>query len=93
MHLYSYLLESGETRRITQEGVRGRFQCADIRDDGGAALLERVRNRSNQDVYLLDLLTGAETLLTEHEGPGSFHNARFTPSGDTVYLSTDYERK
>ena len=92
LHLYSYLLESGETRRITQEGVRGRFQCADIRDDGGAALLERVRNRSNQDVYLLDLLTGAETLLTEHEGPGSFHNARFTPSGDTVYLSTDYER-
>ena len=94
LHLYSYLLESGETRRITQpqEGVRGVFHCAAIRDDGAAALLERVRSRSNQDVYLLDLLTGAETLLTEHEGPGSFHNARFTPSGDTVYLSADYER-
>ena len=94
LHLYSYLLESGETRRITQpqEGVRGKFNCADIRDDGGAALVERVRSRSNQDVYLLDLLTGAETLLTEHEGPGSFHNARFSSSETAVYLSADFER-
>ncbi|MCY3936309.1 MAG: S9 family peptidase [Chloroflexi bacterium] len=94
MHLYAHTWASGETRRITQQqaGRRGVSSCADIRCDGRAALLERVVSRSNQNVYLLDLVTGDETLLTEHEGPGAFHNARFSPAGDIAYLSADFER-
>lgn len=94
MHLYVYTLANAETRRITrtQEGQRGISNCADIRSDGRAALLERVVSRSNQNVYLLDLATSEEMLLTEHEGPGVFQNARFSPAGDFAYLCADFER-
>ena len=94
MHLYVYHLQSRETRRITQaqEGLRGVCSCGDIRGDGGAVLLERVTSRSNSDVFFVDFTNGTETLLTPHEGPGEFHNARFAPTGDAVYLITDFER-
>ena len=97
MHLYVYDVASAETRRITRAegGPQGVFQLGDIIADGTKALLERVSSRSNSDVYFVDIETGQETLLTEHEGPGAYHNARFAPDAenkDTVYLSTDFER-
>ena len=96
LHVYAHHLKSGETRRLTRiDNARpGVARIADIHEgeDGAALLLERVHHRSDSNVYWLDCASGAEVLLTPHEGPGHFSNARFHPTGKAVYLSADFQR-
>lgn len=49
--------------------------------------------RGNTTLMLMDSLTGKETELTPHDGPGNFGGARFSPDGRTIYLNGDYERE
>jgi dipeptidyl aminopeptidase/acylaminoacyl peptidase len=80
-------LESGEFRQVAE----GRAMCelSDVSADGRTALLQRNHFRGNNDVFLLDLGSGEETLLTAHEGPGAFGQARFGADGRTVFLTSN----
>ncbi len=49
-------------------------------------------SRGDDNLFLLDLQRGTETLLTPHEGPGSFETALFSPDGRHVYLSSTKDR-
>ena len=68
-------------------------ELEDVSRDGRYAILYRLVSRGNDNLYLVDLSSGAETLLTPHEGPGRFGNGRFGPDGRSVYLLSNDERE
>jgi dipeptidyl aminopeptidase/acylaminoacyl peptidase len=80
---------SGKSQRIAQiDGLGG---VADLSLDGKHALLERLVNRGDNNLYLVELATGNETLLTPHRGPGTFFGA-FAADGKAVYLGSNLDR-
>ena len=54
-------------------------------------LLTRLRSRGNNNLYLVDLASGADTLLTPHEGPAQYFGV-IAKDGRTVYLGTNEGR-
>ncbi|HEX6186021.1 MAG TPA: S9 family peptidase, partial [Pyrinomonadaceae bacterium] len=88
----SYLLEvaTGRMRMVAEnKGVGG---IEDVSRDGRRAVVSRLLNRGNNNLYLVDLTDGKETLLTPHEGPGTFAGALFSPDGRDVYFASNKER-
>jgi dipeptidyl aminopeptidase/acylaminoacyl peptidase len=87
-----YLLDpaSGEMRLVAENAGIGTL--TDVSRDGRRAVLWRMASRGDHDLYLLDLESGGETLLTPHEPPGSFDGGKLSPDGWTVYLSSNAER-
>ena len=59
--------------------------------DGRYALLGRVRSRGNNNLHLLDLTTGRETLLTPHEGPAQYFG-ELAKDGRAVYMASNEGR-
>jgi dipeptidyl aminopeptidase/acylaminoacyl peptidase len=59
--------------------------------DGKHALLSRAKSRGDDNLYLLDLATGNETLLTKHDGIAQF-SGDLTPDGSAVYLTGNQDR-
>jgi dipeptidyl aminopeptidase/acylaminoacyl peptidase len=78
---------SGTRRGTTRTG--GINTLLDTSRDGRWGTLSRLVSRGNNDVFLLELATGKETLLTPHEGPGSFGGGVFSPDGRTIWLSSN----
>ncbi len=83
---YLYDTETGSLALSVQNPGIGGFE--DLSRDGRRALLNRLRYRGSNDLYLVDLATKKETLLTPHEGPGSYSGA-FSPAGDAVWISSN----
>jgi Tol biopolymer transport system component len=86
---YLYDLESGSLHLVSESRGVGGF--SDLTRDHEHALLSRVVSRGDNNLYLVEVATGKETLLTPHDGPGSFAGA-FSPAGDAVYLASNRER-
>jgi dipeptidyl aminopeptidase/acylaminoacyl peptidase len=89
----AYLIDptSGALRlAATNQGIGA---LTDVSRDGRFALLHRVAHRSDSNLFLIDLQTGRELLLTPHQGPGNFTDARFSPDGKTIYLTSDRDRE
>jgi dipeptidyl aminopeptidase/acylaminoacyl peptidase len=86
------LLIDPVTGARTRVATGGLTQILDVSRDGRRAIVYRLRGRGNNDLFLKDLRTGTETLLTPHEGPGNFDWGRFSPDGRRVYLSSDKGR-
>ena len=64
----------------------------DVSYDGRLAVLNRLVNRGDNNLYLIDLTTGKETLLTPHEGPGSFFSPQFARDGRAIYFASNKDR-
>jgi dipeptidyl aminopeptidase/acylaminoacyl peptidase len=80
---------SGEIKLISKNpGVGG---IENISADGRRALLSRLRNRGDNNLYLLDLVTGKDTLLTPHDGVATFFG-ELSPDGSTVYMGSNKDR-
>src|SRR5438270_9125890 len=61
---------SGETKLVAKNpGVGG---IEGISNDGKRALLSRLKNRGDNNLYLLDLASGKDTLITKHDGVAEF---------------------
>ncbi len=86
---YVYDVAAGSTRLVTENRGIGGF--SDLTRDKKYALLERLVNRGDDNLYLVELSAGKETLLTPHEGPGSF-SGEFAKDGRSVYLETNANR-
>jgi len=87
----SYLLDPATAKlelAAKNEGVGG---IENVSRDRRRAVLQRVRSRSDSNLYLLDLASHNETLLTPHTGPASFA-AEIAPDGNTVYVLTNKDR-
>jgi dipeptidyl aminopeptidase/acylaminoacyl peptidase len=86
---YLYDVTAGTSRMVLENTGVGGFD--DLSRDKKLALMNRLVNRGDNNVYLVDVATGKETLLTPHEGPGTFAGT-FSPDARTVYLSTNAGR-
>ena len=75
---------AGAPERLTKAG--GTTVIEDSSADGSRVLLKRVAHRGDNNVFLLDIAEGSERLLTAHDPPASFENARFSADGVSVYL-------
>jgi dipeptidyl aminopeptidase/acylaminoacyl peptidase len=88
----SYFIDlgSGKMRMIAEnKGVGG---VQDISRDNRFAIINRLLNRGDNNLFLVETAGGKEVLLTAHEGPGSFGNARFTPDGRAIYFTSNKNR-
>ncbi|MEM6936281.1 MAG: S9 family peptidase [Pseudomonadota bacterium] len=89
MDAYTYEMSSGElTHRANNPGIGG---ASDESPDGRRAILWRVQSRSDGNLYVIDLKSGAEHLLTPHKPPGTFSNGRFLDN-ETILLASNAER-
>ena len=87
---YTYEPATGAWRRVAAGG--GSSQLADVSRDGRYGLVDRVRQRGDQDVSVVDLASGREAQLTPHTPPAVFGTPRFSPDGATVYLGSNADR-
>jgi dipeptidyl aminopeptidase/acylaminoacyl peptidase len=82
-------VSTGETRLAARNpGIGG---VEDISHDGKRALLNRLKNRGDNNLYLLDLTTGKDTLITKHDGVATFFGD-ISPDGRIVYIGTNKDR-
>jgi dipeptidyl aminopeptidase/acylaminoacyl peptidase len=88
----AYLLEvaTGQMRMVAQ--MKGTGGIEDVSRDGRYAVVNRLVNRGDNNLYLVNIADGREALLTPHEGPGEFDGALFSADGRTVYLASNKER-
>ncbi len=86
---YVYDVESGRLDLVSEIAGIGGFE--DLSRDGRRGLLNRLRYRGSNDLFLVDLATKKETLLTPHQGPGSYAGV-FSPDGNVVWMSSNGNR-
>ncbi len=77
----------GWTTLVSNKGLNA---LADVRGD--RAVVGRLRGRGDVNGYLVDLKTGAETLLTPHEGQAETDWGELSPDGRTVYVISNVGR-
>jgi dipeptidyl aminopeptidase/acylaminoacyl peptidase len=87
----AYLLDplTGEHHLISKNPGIGQF--TDVSADGRVALLSRTRSRGDNNLYLVNLATREETLLTPHEPPAEFAG-QFGPDARTVFVTSNDQR-
>ena len=87
----AYLVDvgAGTSRMVTENRGIGGF--SDLSQDGKWALLSRTLTRGDNNLYLVEIATGKETLLTPHQGPGSFFGA-LAPDATALYLASNKDR-
>lgn len=83
-------LASGKMRMVAENKGIGGVQ--DISRDNRFIIINRLMSRGDNNLFLVEVATGKEALLTPHEPPGSFGNARFTPDSRTIYFTSNKDR-
>ena len=88
----SYLLDvaSGQMKMVAES--RGTGGISDVSRDGKHAVVSRLINRGDNDLFLVNTSDGKESKLTVHEGPGTFFGGAFSPDGKTIYLGANKDR-
>ncbi len=89
MDAYLVDVTSGEAHLRVKNPAIGGFTS--ISRDGSHAVLYRMQNRSDKDLYLVELASGEEICLTPHDGPGTFFGV-LAPDARTVYLRSNNDR-
>ena len=88
----SYLIDvaTGQSRMVAKN--RGIGSIDAVSRDGKYAIINRLVNRGDNNLYLVSLADGRETLLTTHDGPGQFEGISFSPDGRSIYLVSNKDR-
>ena len=80
---------TGQTRLVAKNpGVGG---IDGISRDGSRALLTRLKNRGDNNLYLLDLASGKDTPITRHDAVAEF-SGEIAPDGRAAYVVTNKDR-
>lgn len=87
---YVYDVTQDQSRLIA--GDPGVSLVTGVSSDARWAILQRTGQRGDEDLFLIDLPSGRERLITPHEPPGIFMAGRFSPDHRFVYLITDLGR-
>lgn len=82
---------SGQLQIVSKNDGVGHL--TDVNHAGTYGILYRQENRSDNNLYLVELASGHEQHLTPHEGPGNFATGHFSPDGRTIYLSSNQNRE
>lgn len=64
----------------------GVSRLLDLSPDGRHAVTSRVVSRGDNNLYLVDLASGAETLLTPHTGTATFGWGEFSADGRSIHV-------
>ena len=83
MQCFRASLDTGATEKLTRAG--GTAVVEDGSADGARLLIKRVAYRGDNNLYLLETRSGSERLLTAHDPPASFENARFSHDEQAVF--------
>ena len=83
MDCFCTAIDTGATERLTSAG--GTAVVEDSSADGARLLIKRVAYRGDNNLYLLETTSGSERLLTAHDPPASFENARFSHDERAVF--------
>src|SRR5574341_673142 len=87
---YLFDIASGKMQFVAEnKGVGG---ITEVSRDGKYAVLSRLINRGDNDLFLVNLANSQEMRMTPHAGPGSFGIGAFSPDGQTIYLSSNKDR-
>lgn len=78
---------TGESRAVG--AGKGLDTIADVSADGRFAVISRLVSRGDNNLILVDLASGAETLLTPHSGTASFGWGEISPDGRRVFVISD----
>lgn len=89
MDCWLYDTDSSEARLIASNDGIGSCQLS---PNAQRAVVWRMQSRGNADMYLLDLATNAEQLLTPHVGVALTNQQEFVDD-DTLLLSTNIDRE
>ncbi|MFC1651415.1 prolyl oligopeptidase family serine peptidase [Candidatus Latescibacterota bacterium] len=87
----AYIVDLSDSKMSLISRNQGIGYFIDVSRDGRYAILFRLVSRGSNDLFLVNLATGDEVLLTPHDGPGSFFG-KFSPDGQTIYLSSNKDR-
>jgi dipeptidyl aminopeptidase/acylaminoacyl peptidase len=81
----AFLLDpaTGQTKAVGTG--KGLDSVTDVSRDGRFAVISRVASRGDNNLLLVDLETGAETLITPHEPPAQFGWGEFSADGRRVF--------
>ncbi len=82
-----YDSETGKSRKVAASS--GVSALTDVSRDGKRAVVGRVASRGDDNLYLVDLTTGREELLTPHDPPGQFAGGKLSPDGRAVYITSN----
>ena len=91
MDVYLADVSSGTLHLVAENQGVGVLE--DISRDRLRAILYRMRSRGDNDLFLVEIQSMEEQLLTPHAGPGNFSNGRFSPDGQTIYLVSNHDRE
>lgn len=85
----AFLLDpnTGETKAVGTG--KGLDSITDVSRDGRFALISRLASRGDNNLVLVNLETGAETLLTPHTPPAQFGWGEFGADGRRIYAFSD----
>jgi Tol biopolymer transport system component len=87
----SFLIDvgAGEIKLVAKNPGVG--SISNISHNGKRALLDRLRSRGDNNLYLLDLVSNKDILLTSHQGIAEFFGV-ISPDGSTIYLGSNKDR-
>jgi dipeptidyl aminopeptidase/acylaminoacyl peptidase len=85
----AYLLDPLTGAMTAVAKGKGLNDITDVSADGRYAVVTRLVSRGDNNLFLVDLKTGTETLLTRHKGPGSFGWGEFSPDGTRIYVTSN----
>jgi dipeptidyl aminopeptidase/acylaminoacyl peptidase len=85
MDSYLYNVESGESLLVADNPGIGSIQ--DLSPNADRAVVWRMRSRGKTNLYLIDIPTGEEQLITPHEGVALSQNAHFIGASRVVFAS------
>jgi dipeptidyl aminopeptidase/acylaminoacyl peptidase len=68
---------------------RGITSVTSVSADGRLAVVYRLVSRGDSNLSLVDLASGAETVLTPHEGQAQYGWGEFSPDGRRIYVTTN----
>jgi hypothetical protein len=84
------LIDPTTGRITTVVGGKGLNFILDLQ--GEHAVVRRLIGRGDSNAYLVDRKTGAETLLTDHQGQAEVDWGEFSPDGHQIYTRTNVGR-
>jgi dipeptidyl aminopeptidase/acylaminoacyl peptidase len=87
----AYFVDPASGARDLISADKGLQSPEDVSRDGALVLVSRLRGRGDNDLYLIDRTSHAETLVTSHTPPASFSGV-LAPNGRAIYLSSDMDR-
>jgi dipeptidyl aminopeptidase/acylaminoacyl peptidase len=82
-------LATGNVRLLARNPGVGAID--NISRDGKRALMDRLKSRGDNNLYLLDLASAKDTLITKHDGVAQFFG-EITPDGSGAYVGTNKDR-